>query len=61
MIAGGFINLFKDGSDRLPGCIGSYREGFVKFWNMQRGDIAECRLEVMDDFLESIGQLDTHL
>ena len=61
MIAGGFINLFKDGSDRVPECNGSDLEGFVEFRHMQRGDFAEDRLQVMEGFLAFIGPLDKHL
>ena len=61
MIAGGFIKLFKNSSDRVPGCVGSYVEGFVEFRHMQRGDFAEGRLQVMEGLLAFISLLDTHL
>ena len=61
MIADGFINLFKDGSHRVPGCVASYVEGFLEFWHLQRGDLADGRLQVMEGFLAFIGPLDTHL
>ena len=61
MIAGGSINLFKDGSNRVPGSVGSYVEVFVAFWHMQCGGFAEGRLQVMEGFLELIGPLDTQL
>ena len=61
MIAGGFINLFKDGSDRVPGYVGSYVEEFVEFRNLQHGDFAEGRLQAMEGFPEFIGPLDTYL
>ena len=61
MIQGGFSNLFKDGSDRLPGCVGSFIEGLVEFRHMQRGDFAEGRPQVMERFLAFICPLVTHL
>ena len=61
MIAGGFINLFKDSSDRAPGCVGSYVEGFVEARHKQRGDFADGRLQVMGGLLAFISPLDTHL
>ena len=59
--AGGFINLFEDCSDCVPGCVGSYVEGLVKFWHMHCGDLAQGRLQVMGGFLPFIGPLDTYL
>ena len=61
MIAGAFINLFKDGSDCLPGCVGSYVEEFVKVRHMQPGDFADGRPHLMEGFLAFIDPLDTHL
>ena len=61
MIAGGGTNLFKKCSDRVPGCVGSYVEGFVEFRHMQRGDFAEGDPQVMEGLLAFISPLDMHL
>ena len=61
MIAGGFVNLFQDSSDCVPGCVGSYVEGFVELRHMQRGDFAEGRLQMMEGLLAFVSPLDTHI
>ena len=61
MITCGFINLFKDSSDRVPRSVGSYVEGSVELRHMQRGDFAEGRLQVMEGLLALVSPLDTNL